>query len=100
MTLRLLALFLCLAVLLPGAARENGIPLQRNVQPGYGEDGAEMQKVFTGTPAVNLTVPTRYLHTHYGLIHRRVFDGLVDLLTALVRRLTPETIEHVGRFDD
>jgi putative aminopeptidase FrvX len=81
-------------------ARENGIPLQRNVQPGYGEDGAEMQKVFTGTPAVNLTVPTRYLHTHYGLIHRRDFDGLVDLLTALVRRLTPETIEHVGRFDD
>jgi endoglucanase len=81
-------------------AHENGIPLQRNVQPGYGEDGAEMQKVFTGTPAVNLTVPTRYLHTHYGLIHRRDFDGLVDLLTALVRRLTPETIESVQRFGD
>lgn len=81
-------------------AEGNDIPLQFNVQPGYGEDGAEMQKMYTGTPAVNLTVPTRYLHTHYGIIHRRDFDGLVDLLTALVRELTPEKIEDVKRFDD
>jgi endoglucanase len=81
-------------------AAANDIPLQFNVQPGYGEDGAEMQKTFSGTPAVNLTVPTRYLHSHYGVIHRADVDGLVELLTALVRRLTPEEIDRVSRFDD
>ena len=29
-------------------ATKNNIPLQFNLQPGYGEDGAEMQKAFTG----------------------------------------------------
>ena len=80
-------------------ADARGIPLQFNVQPGYGEDGAEMQKVFDGVPSVNLTVPTRYLHTHYGVIHRRDFDGLVDLLVALIRELTPARIETLRDFD-
>lgn len=79
------------------AAREE-LPLQFNVQSGYGEDGAEMQKAFTGTPSVNLTVPTRYLHTHYSVMHRSDFDRLVDLLTALIHELTPERISAVQRF--
>jgi endoglucanase len=79
------------------AAREQ-IPLQFNLQPGYGEDGAEMQAAFAGTPAVNLTVPTRYLHTHYGVIARRDVDALVNLLDALVRELTPERVREVKRF--
>jgi endoglucanase len=74
------------------------IPLQFNLQPGYGEDGAEMQKAFAGTPAVNLTVPVRYLHTHYGVIDRKDFDALVDLLTALVYELTPDRVEEIAQF--
>jgi putative aminopeptidase FrvX len=81
-------------------AAASDIPLQFNVQPGYGEDGAEMQKVFDGVPSVNLTVPTRYLHTHYGVIHRQDFDGLVDLLVALVRQLTPQRIDQLDDFAD
>lgn len=79
-------------------AAKKKIPLQFNVQPGYGEDGAEMQKAFTGTPSVNMTVPVRYLHTHYGVIDRQDFDRLVDLLTALVRDLTPEKISEIKQF--
>jgi endoglucanase len=80
-------------------ASKEKIPLQFNVQPGYGEDGAEMQKAFTGTPSINLTVPTRYLHTHYGIIHRDDFDGLVELLTAVLTELTPDAIADVKQFD-
>jgi|TARA_B110000116_G_scaffold260267_1_gene263199 putative aminopeptidase FrvX len=79
-------------------AARNKIPLQFNVQPGYGEDGAEMQKAFAGTPSVNLTVPTRYLHTHYGVINRNDFDGLVELLTATIYELTPAKVKDVKRF--
>jgi endoglucanase len=80
-------------------AERESIPLQFNLQPGYGEDGAEMQTAFTGTPAINLTVPTRYLHTHYGVIDRRDVDALVELLTALVRELSPTKIGEVQRFE-
>lgn len=79
-------------------ASRRKIPLQFNVQPGYGEDGAEMQKAFAGTPSVNMTVPTRYLHTHYGVIHRGDLDGLVDLLTALVYELTPSKVGEVREY--
>jgi putative aminopeptidase FrvX len=79
-------------------AAKNKLPLQFNVQPGYGEDGAEMQKAFSGTPAVNLTVPARYLHTHYGVMHRDDFDNLVKLLTALIRDLDAVQIETIKRF--
>ena len=72
--------------------------LQFNVQSGYGEDGAEMQKAFAGTPSVNLTVPTRYMHTHYGVINRNDFDGLVELLTAVIYELTPAKVKEVQRF--
>jgi endoglucanase len=45
-----------------------------------------------------MTVPTRYLHTHYGVIHRKDFDNLVTLLTALVQDLTPAEIERIKQF--
>lgn len=80
-------------------AKAAGIPLQFNVLSGYGEDGAEMQKSFTGIPAVNVTVPTRYLHNHNGIIARADFDRAVDLIVAAIRKLDRETIAKLKRFD-
>lgn len=84
--------------LVVSVAAKNKLPLQFNVQVGYGEDGAEMQKAFTGTPSVNLTVPTRYLHTHYGVINRKDFDALVTLLTEMIYQLTPAKIKQIHKF--
>lgn len=75
------------------------IPLQFNVLSGYGEDGAEMQKSFSGIPAVNVTVPTRYLHNHNGIIARSDFDQTVDLIVAVIRKLDRPTVERLKRFD-
>lgn len=80
-------------------AKRKKIPLQFNVQSGYGEDGAEMQKAFTGTPAVNLTVPARYLHTHYSIINRDDFDAMVELVVALVHNLDADRIDQIKRFE-
>ena len=54
-------------------------PLQYEVLSGYGEDGAMMQRAHGGAPSVNITVPTRYLHSHNGVLHRDDFDRAVDL---------------------
>jgi endoglucanase len=80
-------------------AKEKGIPLQFNVLSGYGEDGAEMQKAYGGAPSINITVPTRYLHTHTGVIHRDDFDRLVDLVTEVIRRLDQKTVAELKAFD-
>lgn len=79
-------------------AEEEGIPLQGDVLTGYGEDGAEIQRYDTGRPSVNITVPTRYLHSHSGIIQRSDFDYAVDLLIAVLSRLDGPTVERLSRF--
>lgn len=79
-------------------ATDAGIPLQPNVLSGYGEDGAEIQRFDTGRAAVNMTVPTRYLHGHTGIIQRSDFDQTVELLLAVLRRLDAATVAEVSSF--
>lgn len=79
-------------------ADEAGIPLQADVLTGYGEDGAEIQRFDSGRPAVNITVPTRYLHSHTGVIQRSDFDQAVDLLIAALRRLDQTTVNELASF--
>ncbi|SVA85693.1 uncharacterized protein METZ01_LOCUS138547 [marine metagenome] len=80
-------------------ANENNIPLQYNVLSGYGEDGAEMQKSEGGTPVVNITVPTRYLHSHNSLIDYRDVENAIDLVSRLVQKLDQETVSEISKFD-
>lgn len=79
-------------------ARQTKIPLQPNVLVGYGEDGAEIQRYDSGRPAVNLTVPTRYLHGHTGIIQRSDVDLAVDLLIQLLTRLDQKTVSQLASF--
>ena len=79
-------------------AAEEGIPLQPDVPTGYGEDGAEIQRYDTGRPSVNMTVPTRYLHAHPGIIQRSDFDGAVEPLIEVLRRLDCEMVDELASF--
>ncbi len=81
-----------------GVADEEGLDLQADVLTGYGEDGAEIQRYDTGRPSVNMTVPTRYLHAHSGIIQRSDFDQAVDLLIAVLTRLDATTVERLSAF--
>ena len=79
-------------------AKDAGISLQPDVLTGYGEDGAEIQRFDTGRPSVNITVPTRYLHAHTGIIQRSDFDQAVELLLQVLSRLDRETVADVASF--
>lgn len=80
-------------------ARDKRIPLQSNLLTGYGEDGSEMQRAHGGAPAINITVPTRYVHNHNGLVHRDDFDRAVELVTEVVRRLDAATVRRLKSFE-
>ncbi len=80
-------------------ARRDNIPFQYEVLTGYGEDGAEIQRHQGGRPSINLTVPTRYLHSHVGILSRRDFDLAVDLLVAVLRALDQRAVGKIRTFD-
>ena len=79
-------------------ALEARIPLQPNVLTGYGEDGAEIQRFDSGRPSVNMTVPTRYLHGHTGIIQRSDFDRAVELLLQVLTRLDSTKAGQIASF--
>jgi endoglucanase len=58
-----------------------------------------MQRVYGGAPSINITVPTRYLHTHNGVLHRDDFDRAVELVTEVIHRLDRSTVQRLKSFD-
>ena len=79
-------------------AEASKIPLQLDLVSGYGDDSAEIQKSNGGVPTICLIVPTRYTHAHNGIINRKDFDRMVDLLVALLQSLNAQKIEQIRSF--
>lgn len=79
-------------------AAQNSIPLQYDLIRGYGDDSASIQKSNGGVPTINLVVPTRYTHSHNGIINRQDFDHMVDLVTALIQKLDAAEVARLHTF--
>lgn len=79
-------------------AAEKSIQLQLDLVQGYGDDSAEIQKSNGGVPTVNLVVPARYTHAHNGVINRRDFDQMVELMVALLQKLDATTVQRIRDF--
>ena len=79
-------------------AEEKSIPLQFDLVQGYGDDSAEIQKSNGGVPTVNLVVPARYTHAHNGVINRRDFDQMVELMVAILQKLDASTVAKIRDF--
>jgi len=76
-------------------AEENNIPYQFGLMLGGGTDAGEIMGHGCGVPTVCINVPVRYVHSPFGIIHRKDFDAAVDLLVALVNRLDEETVNNL-----
>jgi|1185.fasta_scaffold01029_3 putative aminopeptidase FrvX len=79
-------------------AKELRIPLQFDFVPGFGDDAGAIKLNKTGVPVTTLLVPTRYTHTHNGIIDRSDFDRTVDLLVALLKKLDATTVARIKTF--
>ena len=84
--------------LVTDTAKAIGVPLQRDLVQGYGDDSAAIQATSGGVPTVNLVVPARYTHAHNGIIDRSDFDRTVDLVVALIRRLDAREVARLRDF--
>jgi endoglucanase len=87
-----------LTQLVKQTAADKKLPLQTDLVQGYGDDSAALQRSNGGVPTVNLVVPIRYTHAHNGIMNRRDFDQMVDLLVALLQKLDAPTVDKMRDF--
>jgi putative aminopeptidase FrvX len=87
-----------LTQLVKQTAGKKTIPLQTDLVQGYGDDSAAIQRSTGGVPTVNLVVPIRYTHAHNGIMNRRDFDQMVELLVALLQQLDATTVDKIRDF--
>lgn len=72
--------------LLEEIAKEEKIPYCFDMMVGGGTDSGEIHKSFEGVVTVTLSLPTRYIHAHNGIVHAGDYDATVRLITALCKR--------------
>jgi putative aminopeptidase FrvX len=87
-----------LVALVRQTAAEKTLPLQSDLVQGYGDDSAAIQRSNGGVPTVNLVVPIRYTHAHNGIMNRRDFDQMVDLLVAVLQKLDGAAVDRIRDF--
>ncbi len=87
-----------LVTLIRQTAKEKSLPLQLDLVQGYGDDSAEIQESTGGVPTVNLVAPLRYTHAHNGILNRKDFDQLVDLIVATLVKLDAGTVKQLRDF--
>ncbi|MEK3890444.1 M42 family metallopeptidase [Bacillus sp. FSL K6-3431] len=81
--------------LVTNVADELGIPYQFEAIPGGGTDAGSLHLTGEGVPSLAITIATRYIHTHAGILHRDDYENAVKLITEVVKRLDIDTVNKV-----
>jgi endoglucanase len=74
-------------------AKQTQIPLQLSQMSSGGTDGGKIHMNRTGCPTVVITVPTRHIHSHVGMLSLKDTENAIRLLLELIKRLDSETVE-------
>ncbi len=69
------------------AAASADIPVQREVLPFGGTDGAAIQHARAGIPSGTLSIPCRYVHSACEMIDMRDMDGALQVLLQFVNQI-------------
>ncbi len=76
-------------------ADENQIPYQYDSIAGGGTDSGSIHLTANGVPALSITVATRYIHTHAGILHRDDYENTVKLLVEVIKKLDADTVKQL-----
>ena len=76
-------------------AKASGIPYQLEFSEGGGTDGGRIHLHAQGVPSIVLSVPTRYIHSHNGIISRKDYDATVNLITELLKKLDEKKMQEL-----
>lgn len=76
-------------------AKKHDIPYQLVFTEGGGTDGGRIHLAHSGVPTLVLSIATRYLHSHYSIIHRKDYEAGVALLCAMLTDLNDDIVKEI-----
>jgi putative aminopeptidase FrvX len=76
-------------------AVKHHIPLQYEVEQGYGEDGARVQLSGKGVPVINIGIPVRYAHEHAGVFDASDYQNAIKLLTLIASNFNNDVLNQI-----
>jgi endoglucanase len=79
-------------------ANQVQIPLQLSQASGGGTDAGRIHVNASGCPTVVLSVPTRHIHSHTGMLSLKDTENAIRLLVELLKRLDWETVKSFTDF--
>jgi putative aminopeptidase FrvX len=65
-------------------AQALGIEVQYEMLSAGGTDSGEIHKSGAGVIAITMSIPSRYIHSHYALVHHKDVKATIDVLTYFV----------------
>ena len=77
---------------------ELGIDYQLELLSAGGTDSGEIHKVHDGVVALTVSIPARYIHSHYGIVHRKDYADTVTLLAEFSRRLNADLLKELQSY--
>lgn len=74
-------------------ASQAQIPVQLSQMAGGGTDAGRIHLNSSGCPSIVLTVPTRHIHSHIGLLSLKDTENMIRLIVELLRKLDWDTVK-------
>lgn len=78
-----------------GVADELNIPYQFDAIAGGGTDAGSIHLSHKGAPTLAITIATRYIHSHAGILHRDDYENAVKLIAEVIKRLDRQTVDRI-----
>lgn len=76
-------------------AEAETIPYHFSSIPRGGTDSGRIHLSRRGVPSLTIGVPTRYIHSHVGILRREDYDQAVKLMIQVVKKLDSETVSRL-----
>ena len=76
-------------------AKKENIPYQQPFLTRGGTDAGNMHLAHEGAPAVSVGIPTRYMHSHYSMVHKEDIEHTIKLLVKFVESFNEETLNDI-----
>lgn len=74
-------------------ASDLNLTVQHDLLLAGGTDSGEIHKAHEGVITLTVSIPSRYIHSHRALIHRKDYCDTVTLITEFVRKVDLEILE-------
>ncbi|MGL5978612.1 MAG: M42 family metallopeptidase [Erysipelotrichaceae bacterium] len=80
-------------------AMDLGLDINYDAMTAGGTDTGEIHKYGEGVIAMTLSLPSRYIHSHRSLIHRKDYVQTVEVITEFIKRCDRAMLEEIRTFN-